>query len=123
MQKLQQEVISSINMKIVNGLAETLSVHPGEYMPWLVDSSSDCTFSKTLLFLVLMQSFLRVKNSKFLLCYKNIFCPWANNNLFLCLYFFGRTLSPLKLAPLFNLYGLLVVEVHFYQLPHLHIDS
>uniref|UniRef100_A0A6N2JZM9 BP28 C-terminal domain-containing protein n=1 Tax=Salix viminalis TaxID=40686 RepID=A0A6N2JZM9_SALVM len=60
--KLQQEVISSINMKIVNGLAETLSVHPGEYMPWLVDSSSDCTFSKTLLFLVLMQSFLRVKN-------------------------------------------------------------
>ncbi|KAG5249529.1 U3 small nucleolar RNA-associated protein and NUC211 domain-containing [Salix suchowensis] len=60
--KLQKEGISLINMKIVNGLAETLSVHPGEYMPWLVDSSSDCTVSKTLLFLVLMQSFLRVKN-------------------------------------------------------------
>lgn len=72
--KLQQEVISSINMKIVNGLAETFSMHPGKYMTWLVDSSSDCTVSKTLLLLVLMQSFLRPKNSKFLLCYKNIFC-------------------------------------------------
>lgn len=60
--KLQQEVISSINMKIVNGLAETFSMHPGEYMTWLVDSSSDCTVSKTLLLLVLMQSFLRPKN-------------------------------------------------------------
>lgn len=60
--KLRQEVISSINMKIVNGLAETFSMHPGEYMTWLVDSSSDCTVSKTLLLLVLMQSFLRPKN-------------------------------------------------------------
>ncbi|KAJ6933914.1 hypothetical protein NC651_009094 [Populus alba x Populus x berolinensis] len=62
MQKLRQEVISSINMKIVNGLAETFSMHPDEYMTWLVDSSSDCTVSKTLLLLVLMQSFLRPKN-------------------------------------------------------------
>ncbi|KAG6781264.1 hypothetical protein POTOM_014155 [Populus tomentosa] len=60
--KLRQEVISSINMKIVNGLAETFSMHPSEYMTWLVDSSSDCTVSKTLLILVLMQSFLRPKN-------------------------------------------------------------
>lgn len=74
MQKLRQEAISSINMKIVNGMAETFSMNPGEYMTWLVDSSSDCTVSKTLLLLVLMQSFLRPKNSKFLLCYKNIFC-------------------------------------------------
>ncbi|CAK7335892.1 unnamed protein product [Dovyalis caffra] len=62
--KLPHEVISSINMKVVNSLAETLSRHPGEYLSWLVDSSSDCTVSKTLFFLVLMQSFLRLNNTE-----------------------------------------------------------
>ncbi|GAV79488.1 LOW QUALITY PROTEIN: BP28CT domain-containing protein/U3snoRNP10 domain-containing protein [Cephalotus follicularis] len=46
-----------LNMKIVNGLAETFLMHPEEYMPWLIKSCIDFKLSKTLFFLVLMRSF------------------------------------------------------------------
>lgn len=65
MQKLQHENISVVNMKIVSSLAETFTMHPDEHTSWLIESCNDFSLSKTLLFLVVMQSFLNSKNGKF----------------------------------------------------------
>lgn len=65
MQKLQREDISSVNIKIVNSLAEIFLKHPDEYMPWLIQSCDDFNVSKTLFLLVVMQSFLQPEKGMF----------------------------------------------------------
>lgn len=64
MQTLQPGTLSSINMKTVTSLAETFIMHPEEYMAWLIKIIDDFELSKTLFFLMLMQSFM-MQNSMF----------------------------------------------------------
>ncbi|XVF49416.1 hypothetical protein PTKIN_Ptkin04bG0010100 [Pterospermum kingtungense] len=54
--------VSTVNMEIVRSLSEAFLMQPDEYMPWLTKSSSDIKSSKTLFFLVLMQSVSMSKN-------------------------------------------------------------
>ncbi|XP_022736221.1 uncharacterized protein At3g06530 isoform X4 [Durio zibethinus] len=54
---------STVNVEIVRSLSEEFLRHPNEYMPWLTESCSDLKSSKTLFFLVLMQSFSMSKNN------------------------------------------------------------
>ncbi|GLT39857.1 hypothetical protein SLA2020_140240 [Shorea laevis] len=54
--------ISTINMDIVSSLAETFSQDPDEYIPWFTSNCSDYK-SKTLFFLVMMQSFSLSQNT------------------------------------------------------------
>uniref|UniRef100_A0A2P2MAY2 Uncharacterized protein At3g06530 n=1 Tax=Rhizophora mucronata TaxID=61149 RepID=A0A2P2MAY2_RHIMU len=60
--KLQRETICSINMKIISSLVDAFSIHPDEYMPWLTERGNDFDLSKTLVFLIVMQSFLTLQN-------------------------------------------------------------
>ncbi|KAA8539764.1 hypothetical protein F0562_026456 [Nyssa sinensis] len=53
--------ITSINLDIISGLAETFSMSPEEYMPWLLECCNVFKQSKTLFFLVLLQSFMMPK--------------------------------------------------------------
>ncbi|XP_021905643.1 uncharacterized protein At3g06530 [Carica papaya] len=67
--KLQKELqkrerVSAFNLEIVSSLAETFLMDPGMHMPWLMESCSDLASSKTLFLLVLLQSFLAVKNGR-----------------------------------------------------------
>ncbi|XP_059305010.1 uncharacterized protein At3g06530 isoform X2 [Lycium ferocissimum] len=55
--KLDSGKISSINAGNINALAKTLSVHPDEYLPWLVECCKTSELSKILFLLVLLQSF------------------------------------------------------------------
>ncbi|XP_060203327.1 uncharacterized protein At3g06530 isoform X2 [Lycium barbarum] len=55
--KLDSGKISSINAENINALAKTLSAHPDEYLPWLVECCKTSELSKTLFLLVLLQSF------------------------------------------------------------------
>ncbi|KAH9678613.1 hypothetical protein KPL71_025786 [Citrus sinensis] len=55
--------LSSINMEIVSSLAETFLKHPDEYLSLLTESCSNFKLSKTLFFMVLMQS-LQMQNSR-----------------------------------------------------------
>ncbi|KAF5456234.1 hypothetical protein F2P56_025737 [Juglans regia] len=50
--------LSSINMKTIASLAETFLMNTEENLAWLVSSSYDFESSKTLFFLMLMQSFM-----------------------------------------------------------------
>ncbi|XP_058086890.1 uncharacterized protein At3g06530 isoform X3 [Magnolia sinica] len=52
---------AAINMKTVGALAESFLTHPGEYMPWLVECCNSFKLSKTLFFLVILQSFTKQK--------------------------------------------------------------
>ncbi|KAK6117849.1 hypothetical protein DH2020_048412 [Rehmannia glutinosa] len=54
--KLDLSDISSINVENVSKLAETFSLSPEEYMPWLAKCCNSHELSKTLFFLVLFQS-------------------------------------------------------------------
>ena len=58
--------MSTVNMEIVRSLSEAFLMHPNEYMPWLARSCNDFKSSKTLFFLVLMQSVSMSKSSMFL---------------------------------------------------------
>uniref|UniRef100_A0A2N9G8U6 Uncharacterized protein n=1 Tax=Fagus sylvatica TaxID=28930 RepID=A0A2N9G8U6_FAGSY len=60
---LQPGTLSSINMKTVTSLAETFIMHPEEYMAWLIKIIEDFELSKTLFFLMLMQSFMMQNKS------------------------------------------------------------
>ncbi|KAF5743615.1 hypothetical protein HS088_TW08G00200 [Tripterygium wilfordii] len=62
--KLQPERVSSINMETVGILAETFLLHPDEYLPWFIKSCNDLASSKTLFYLVLMQSFILQKSRR-----------------------------------------------------------
>ncbi|XP_022736219.1 uncharacterized protein At3g06530 isoform X2 [Durio zibethinus] len=65
---------STVNVEIVRSLSEEFLRHPNEYMPWLTESCSDLKSSKTLFFLVLMQSFSMSKNNgKFLVLFEACF--------------------------------------------------
>ncbi|XP_052736877.1 uncharacterized protein At3g06530 isoform X2 [Vigna angularis] len=48
--------LSSINLKIVNKMAENFLVHPEDHVNWFVECCSDLELSKTLFFFVLLQS-------------------------------------------------------------------
>ncbi|OMO94842.1 hypothetical protein CCACVL1_05773 [Corchorus capsularis] len=55
--------ISTVNMEIVKSLSEAFLMQPHDYMPWLTRSCSDFKSSKTLFFLVLLQSFSMLENN------------------------------------------------------------
>jgi U3 small nucleolar RNA-associated protein 10 len=54
--KLEHERILSINLENINSLAGIFSKKPCEYMPWLVECCDVSEFSKTIFFLILLQS-------------------------------------------------------------------
>ncbi|CAN1813501.1 Uncharacterized protein At3g06530 [Linum perenne] len=60
--KLEHETISSINLKIVSNLCDAFSMDPTKHMPWLSENCNKSEFSRTLTFLVVMESFLKSKN-------------------------------------------------------------
>lgn len=64
MQKLKPSRITSVNMETIEALAETFISDPEHYMPWLVECCNDFELSKTLLLLVIMQSFVIQKEGK-----------------------------------------------------------
>ncbi|KAK8586579.1 hypothetical protein V6N13_010167 [Hibiscus sabdariffa] len=66
--------VSTVNMEIVRSLSEEFLMQPNEYMPWLIRSCNSFKSSKTLLFLVLMQSFsMSIKSGNFLVLYNACF--------------------------------------------------
>ncbi|MBA0732095.1 hypothetical protein Gogos_016206 [Gossypium gossypioides] len=66
--------VSTVNMEIVRFLSEEFLMQPTEYMPWLTRSCDSFKSSKTLLFLVLMQSFsMSINNGKFLVLFDACF--------------------------------------------------
>ncbi|KAK7300089.1 hypothetical protein RJT34_10922 [Clitoria ternatea] len=50
--------LSSFNLKTINNMAENFMVHHEDHIAWFVESCSDLEQSKTLFFLVLLQSLL-----------------------------------------------------------------
>nr|XP_011470044.1 PREDICTED: uncharacterized protein At3g06530 isoform X2 [Fragaria vesca subsp. vesca] len=60
---LQPGSLSSINMATITSLASRFLLHPEKSMPWLVQSSNEFELSKTLFFLVMMQTVLIEKES------------------------------------------------------------
>ncbi|KAK8344000.1 hypothetical protein V6Z12_A07G051700 [Gossypium hirsutum] len=73
--KMQKRgTVYTVNMEIVRSLAEEFLMQPTEYMPWLTRSCDNFKSSKTLLFLVLMQSFsMLINNGKFLVLFDACF--------------------------------------------------
>ena len=65
MQMVQPGSISSINLDAITCLAERFLMHPEKHIAYVTENCRDFESSKTLLFLVLMQSFLMQKNSMF----------------------------------------------------------
>ncbi|XP_050225155.1 uncharacterized protein At3g06530 isoform X2 [Mercurialis annua] len=61
-EELSKENISAVNIKIISSLAETFSMYPDDYTSWFTKSFNDSSLSKTLFFLVVMQSFINAKN-------------------------------------------------------------
>ncbi|OVA04123.1 BP28 [Macleaya cordata] len=49
--------LTSINMETIGAFAATFSARPKEYMPWLIECSNGLELSKTLFFLLILQSF------------------------------------------------------------------
>lgn len=62
-QVLQRESISSINLSTITCLAEGFLKNPEKYVASITEFCKDFESSKTLFFLVLMQSFLMQKDS------------------------------------------------------------
>ncbi|XP_031392129.1 uncharacterized protein At3g06530 isoform X2 [Punica granatum] len=72
--KLEPGSISKMNQKIVDSMAVTFFMHPQESLPWLVKSSGDFMLSRTLFFLVLMQSFaISKRENKFFELFETCF--------------------------------------------------
>ncbi|GMI76636.1 hypothetical protein like AT3G06530 [Hibiscus trionum] len=66
--------LSTVNMEIVRSLSEEFLMQPNEYMPWLIRSCNSFKSSKTLLFLVLLQSFsMSIKSGKSLVLFDACF--------------------------------------------------
>lgn len=57
-EKFGLERISSVNLDNIGKLAENFRMHHEELIPWLLECSSRFQLSKTLLFLILLQSFM-----------------------------------------------------------------
>ncbi|XP_010536553.1 PREDICTED: uncharacterized protein At3g06530 [Tarenaya hassleriana] len=53
---LIRENLSSLNMDIISKLAKMFMMRPGDHMKWITDSCRDCPMSKTLFFMLLIQS-------------------------------------------------------------------
>lgn len=60
---LIRESVSALNMNIVDQLAEAFMMHPGEVIQWLTASCQDAPLSKTLFFVLLMQSLHKMNSS------------------------------------------------------------
>ncbi|KAJ4840356.1 hypothetical protein Tsubulata_007625 [Turnera subulata] len=78
--KLQQEAVS-FNLKIIDSLADKFAMQPYEYMPCMSNSCKDFDISKTLLFLVVMQSIQRSRNydiyfALFQACFPTLKTEW-----------------------------------------------
>ncbi|PPD93596.1 hypothetical protein GOBAR_DD09483 [Gossypium barbadense] len=73
--KMQKRgTVSTVNMEIVRFLSEEFLMQPTDYMPWLTRSCNNFKSSKTLLFLVLMQSFsMSINDGKFLVLFDACF--------------------------------------------------
>ncbi|XP_010275398.1 PREDICTED: uncharacterized protein At3g06530 isoform X2 [Nelumbo nucifera] len=56
--KLEHSTVASINMGTIGALAEAFYKQPEEYMPWLADCCNAFDLSRTLIFFVIMQSFV-----------------------------------------------------------------
>ncbi|XP_077219422.1 ARM repeat superfamily protein isoform X2 [Tasmannia lanceolata] len=56
--KVKPSRVTSFNMKTVGALAENFLAHPEEYMPWLIECCNTFQLSKTLFFMIILQSFM-----------------------------------------------------------------
>ncbi|XP_059627802.1 uncharacterized protein At3g06530 [Cornus florida] len=74
-EKWEHGHITSINMDTISRLAETFLMCPEEYMPWLVECCEFLELSKTLFFLVLLQSFMapKIDSGRFYALYEACF--------------------------------------------------
>ncbi|XP_047318706.1 uncharacterized protein At3g06530-like [Impatiens glandulifera] len=59
--RLKQSSITSFNKDTVRRFAETVSLDLAKYMPWPVENCNSSEFSKTLFFLVLLDSSMEQK--------------------------------------------------------------
>ncbi|KFK38114.1 hypothetical protein AALP_AA3G071300 [Arabis alpina] len=79
---LIRESVSALNMDIINKLVDTFMMHPGDFIQWLTDSCQDAPLSKTLFFMLLMQSLHKMNSdpSQFLdlfeLCFPALKTEW-----------------------------------------------
>ncbi|XP_020540628.2 uncharacterized protein At3g06530 isoform X2 [Jatropha curcas] len=82
--KLESEIISAVNMKLISSLAETFTMQPDEHISWIIESCNDFSLSKTVFFLVVMESFLNQKNESrqslalFETCFPVLKAQWEN---------------------------------------------
>ncbi|CAN8269591.1 unnamed protein product [Cochlearia groenlandica] len=60
---LIRETVSALNMEIVNKLAEAFMMHTGDIIQWLTLSCQDAPLSKSLFFMLLMQSLHKMNAS------------------------------------------------------------
>nr|VDC92768.1 unnamed protein product [Brassica oleracea] len=60
---LIRESVSALNMNIVDQLAEAFLMHPGDIIQWLNTSCQNAPLSKTLFYLLLMQSLHKMNSS------------------------------------------------------------
>ncbi|WZZ42003.1 uncharacterized protein At3g06530 [Brassica napus] len=60
---LIRESVSALNMNIVDQLAKAFLMHPGDVIQWLNASCQDALLSKTLFFVLLMQSLHKMNSS------------------------------------------------------------
>lgn len=60
---LIRESVSALNMDIINKLVDTFMMHPGDFIQWLTASCKDAPLSKTLFFMLLMQSLHKMNSS------------------------------------------------------------
>ncbi|CAH2054802.1 unnamed protein product [Thlaspi arvense] len=60
---LIRETVSALNMDIVDKLVEAFLMHPGDMIQWLTVSCQDAPLSKTLFFMLLMQSLHKMNSS------------------------------------------------------------
>ncbi|KAF8101204.1 hypothetical protein N665_0209s0060 [Sinapis alba] len=60
---LIRESVSALNMDVVNKLVETFMMHPDDVIQWFTVSCQEAPLSKTLFFLVLMQSLDKMSSS------------------------------------------------------------
>uniref|UniRef100_A0A1J3J391 Uncharacterized protein n=1 Tax=Noccaea caerulescens TaxID=107243 RepID=A0A1J3J391_NOCCA len=60
---LIRESVSALNMNIINKLVEAFMMHPGDVIQWLTVSCQDAPLSKTLFYMLLIQSFHKMSSS------------------------------------------------------------
>ncbi|CAA7017065.1 unnamed protein product [Microthlaspi erraticum] len=80
---LIRESLSALNMDIINKLVEAFMIHPGDVIQWLTVSCQDAPLSKTLFYMLLMQSIHKMDSSDpsqfldlFELCFSVLKTEW-----------------------------------------------